>query len=119
LIRPIVLPSRSANQAKFPVGILIGGTSLVVVRVETHGVRVSPVVSITGLAVTEIRDVNVGPQPQVIGQLPTDMVWVFVDDDLISIPEPVATKADVIRSHAEIKAAEEILGLESKSIWND
>ena len=55
---------------------------------------------------SKIFDVNVGAQPGVIGQIPAFVVWVFVDDDLIGIPEPAAAEADVVGRDAEVKAAE-------------
>src|SRR5271165_2989671 len=49
---------------------------------------------------------NVGAQPGVIGQIPAFVVRVFVNDDLIGIPDPVVAEADVVGSDAEVKAAE-------------
>ena len=49
---------------------------------------------------------NVGAQPGVVGQIPAFVIRVFVDDDLIGIPEPAAAEADVVGRDAEVKAAE-------------
>jgi hypothetical protein len=29
------------------------------------------------------------------------MVWVFIDDDIVTVPEPVAAEADVVGSDAK------------------
>ena len=49
---------------------------------------------------------NVGAESSVIGQIPAVVVGIFVDNDLIRIPEPIAAVADIVRSNAEVKAAE-------------
>ena len=48
---------------------------------------------------------DVGAEPHVIGQVPPVVVGVFVDDDLIGIPDPAVAETNVIRRHAEVKAA--------------
>jgi len=50
--------------------------------------------------------VNVGAKPYVIRQIPSDVVRIFVDHDLIRIPEPVTAEAEVIRGDAEVEPAE-------------
>jgi hypothetical protein len=65
-----------------------------------------PSISAKWLAVAEIGHVDVGAEPHVIGQVPSVVVGVFVDDDLIRIPEPAVTETNVIRRYAEVKAAE-------------
>jgi hypothetical protein len=63
-------------------------------------------ISAKWLAVAEIGHVDVGAEPHVIGQVPSVVVGVFVDDDLIRIPEPAVAETNVIRRYAEVKAAE-------------
>lgn len=48
----------------------------------------------------------VGAEANVIGEVPADVVGIFVDDDLVGIPEPIAAEAEVGRSNAEIEAVE-------------
>jgi hypothetical protein len=50
--------------------------------------------------------VNVGPEPDVVGEIPAHVVGIFVDHDLIAIPGPVAAEAEVDWSHTEVEAAE-------------
>ena len=49
---------------------------------------------------------NVSAESHVVSEIPAVVVGILIDDDVIAIPEPVATVANVIRSHAEIEAAE-------------
>ena len=49
---------------------------------------------------------NVGAEPDVVGQIPADVVRVVVDHDLIAIPEPVAAIFDVVRRDTEVKSTE-------------
>ena len=49
---------------------------------------------------------DVRPQSRVIGEIPADVVRVFVDDDLVRIPEPAIHKRVVLWSHAEVEAIE-------------
>jgi hypothetical protein len=58
-----------------------------------------------GLPISEIIDVNVGPEPDVVGKIPTIMVWIFVNDDLVGVPEPIVAETDVSRSHTESEIA--------------
>ncbi len=62
-----------------------------------------PLVRLSG---SQVHDVDVGSQPHVVGQVPAGMVGIFIDDDVIAVPEPVAAEANVIRSDTEIEAAE-------------
>ena len=48
---------------------------------------------------------NVRTETYVVGEIPAHIVGIFVDHDLVAIPEPVADIADVNRSYAEIKPA--------------
>ena len=49
---------------------------------------------------------DVGAQPNIVSQIPTDMVGIFVNHDVIAIPQPVAAIADVDRGHTKVEAAE-------------
>jgi hypothetical protein len=50
--------------------------------------------------------VDVGAEPDVIGEVPAIVVGVIVDNDVIAIPEPVIAVSKVKRANAEIEAAE-------------
>jgi hypothetical protein len=54
---------------------------------------------------SQILHVNVGAEPDVVSQIPSDMIGVVVDDDLIRIPQPVAAEAKVVRRYAKVEAA--------------
>jgi hypothetical protein len=49
---------------------------------------------------------NVGSEPDVVGEVPAVVVGVFVDHDIVAIPKPVAAEADIVGSDAEIESAE-------------
>ena len=49
---------------------------------------------------------HVGSHADVVRQIPSVMVGIFVDNDLIRIPEPIVAVADIVRSNAKVKAAE-------------
>jgi hypothetical protein len=53
----------------------------------------------------QIEDVNISAQSHVIGKVPTNVVRVFVNHDLITVPEPVTAKADIVWGNAEEEAA--------------
>jgi len=57
------------------------------------------------LACPEIHHVNVRAEPDVICQIPADVVRVVVNHDLVGIPEPVVAEAKVIRGNAKKEAA--------------
>jgi hypothetical protein len=59
-----------------------------------------------GLAVPQVLDVNVCAEPYVICEIPTIVIRVLIDHDLIGIPEPVIAEAEIVRGDAKIKAAE-------------
>ena len=48
---------------------------------------------------------DVCAQSGVIGQVPTRMVRVLVNHDLVRVPEPVVAEVDVIGSHEEVETA--------------
>jgi hypothetical protein len=60
----------------------------------------------TGRSGSQIHHVDVYAEADVVCQVPADVVGIFVDDDVVAIPEPAVAKADVVRSDAEIEAAE-------------
>lgn len=49
---------------------------------------------------------DVGAEPHVVGEVPTDVVGVIVDDDVIVVPEPVAHIIIVVRRDGEEIAAD-------------
>jgi hypothetical protein len=40
----------------------------------------------------EVLDVNVSTQSGVVGQIPAYVVWIFVNDDVVTIPIPAISK---------------------------
>jgi hypothetical protein len=50
------------------------------------------------------HDVNVSTQPPVMSEIPSDVVWVLANHDLIRIPEPVIAKSVVVWGNAEEEA---------------
>src|ERR1700689_2249618 len=50
---------------------------------------------------SEVLHVNVSSQPRVVGEIPAVMVGIFVDHDLVAIPEPVGGQCQVKRGNAE------------------
>jgi hypothetical protein len=50
--------------------------------------------------------VNVGTEPDVVSEIPADVIRVVVEHNIVTIPEPVRAQADLERRHAEIVAAE-------------
>jgi hypothetical protein len=53
----------------------------------------------------EKQNVNVSAKTHVVGQVPTNVVWILVNDDLVTIPEPISAIAQVVGSDAEKEAA--------------
>lgn len=49
---------------------------------------------------------DVGAEANVVGKVPAVVVGVFVDNDIVTVPEPVAAEADVVGGDAEIESAE-------------
>ena len=54
---------------------------------------------------SQIRYVDVGSEPDVISQVPADVIGIVVDDDVVRIPEPAVTEANVIGSDREVETA--------------
>ena len=50
--------------------------------------------------------VDVGSQSRVVGEIPAVVVGVFVDNDLVAVPEPATAQGQVKRGNAEGPAAE-------------
>jgi hypothetical protein len=50
--------------------------------------------------------VDISPEPNVIGQIPSHVVRVLVDDDLVGIPEPTIAIAHIKGCNAEKKSTE-------------
>ena len=49
---------------------------------------------------------DVGSEPDVIGEVPADVIGIVIDDDVVRIPVPAVTVAHIVRSHVEEEAAE-------------
>lgn len=49
---------------------------------------------------------DVGSQTDVVGQIPSRMIGIFIKDDLVTTPVPVIAVADVIGRDGEIESAE-------------
>lgn len=58
------------------------------------------------MRLAQILDVHVSAEPGVVGQIPAGVVGVFVNDDWIRVPEPVADVVDVAGEDAEVPAVE-------------
>lgn len=58
------------------------------------------------LAVAQILDVHVRPRPFVVRKIPTNVVRILVNHDVVRIPKPVAAVPKVTGRYAEIKSAE-------------
>jgi len=56
--------------------------------------------------VAEILHVDVTAESGIIGQVPAVVVGIFVDDDGIAVPIPVVRVGVIVRSYAEVEAAE-------------
>ncbi len=59
------------------------------------------------LAISQIFDVDVCPEPSVIGQVPSVMIGVVVDYDTVAVPQPVVAETVIIRCYAEVESVEE------------
>jgi hypothetical protein len=49
--------------------------------------------------------VDVGAQPDIVGEVPAVVVGIVVDDDVVAIPEPVIAVSQVEIANAEIEAS--------------
>src|SRR6202158_3059814 len=49
---------------------------------------------------------DVGSEPDVIGEVPADMIGIVIDDDVVRIPEPVVTEINVEWSYGEVETAD-------------
>jgi len=49
---------------------------------------------------------DVGSEPDVIGEVPANVIGIIVDDDVVGIPEPVVTVTKVVGSYGEVETAE-------------
>jgi len=52
----------------------------------------------------KILHVDVGAQPDVIGEIPALMVGIFIDHDVVSVPVPVIDESQVKGGDAEVEA---------------
>src|ERR1700691_2913812 len=69
---------------------------------ETLRLKPAPLES----AIAEILDVYVCSQPDVVRQVPAVMIGIFVDHDIVGIPEPVIAVAYIVRRHRKIESTE-------------
>src|SRR5579863_7571193 len=58
------------------------------------------------LTSAQVHHVDIGAEAGVIRQVPAGMIRVFVNDDVVGIPEPAVHKANVIRGNAPIPIPE-------------
>jgi hypothetical protein len=54
---------------------------------------------------SEVFDVDVGTESDIVGEVPAGVVGIFVDHDVVAVPEPVVAVADVVGSDAEVESA--------------
>jgi hypothetical protein len=50
--------------------------------------------------------VGVGSEPGVIGEIPAWVIWVVVQHDVVTVPQPIVGVVVVVRRDAPVKAAE-------------
>ena len=48
---------------------------------------------------------HVRAQPDVIREIPANMVWIFIDHDVVAVPEPIAAIDNVVWGDAEEEAS--------------
>ena len=60
---------------------------------------------------SKILHVRVDAEPRVIRQIPSVIVWIGIENDVIGVPHPVADIAHVIRCNAEVEA------IEPETVW--
>ena len=48
---------------------------------------------------------NVSTKSHVIGEIPADVVWVFINHDLVAVPKPVIAETNIVGGNVEIKPA--------------
>ena len=58
------------------------------------------------LAGAEIGYVNVGAEPDVVGEVPADVVGIVVDNDVVVVPAPIVARIVIVLGDAEEEAAE-------------
>jgi len=57
------------------------------------------------LIISHIQNVNVCPQPRVVGKIVAGIVRIVVDYDVVGVPSPVIDVDNINRSNAEVEAA--------------
>ena len=55
---------------------------------------------------SQVLNVDVGTEPDIVGEIPAVVVGIFVDDDVVAVPEPVVAVGEVECADAEIETAE-------------
>src|ERR1035441_59702 len=67
----------------------------------------------------QVFDVSVGAQPRVVGKIPANMVWVFVDHDLIASPVPAGDDVVIVRGDVPVEIVEpEAFPVSSREVEN-
>jgi hypothetical protein len=56
-------------------------------------------------ALAEVLDVDVSAEAGVVGEVPAGVVRIFVDNDLVGVPEPAVDVAKVVRGYAKVEAS--------------
>jgi hypothetical protein len=59
-----------------------------------------------GLVRAEILDVQVGAETDVVRQVPSHVIRIRVDRDLIGVPQPIVGEAVIVSRDAEVETAE-------------
>ena len=54
----------------------------------------------------QVHHVDVGAESDVIGEIPTVMIGVVIDDDVIAVPVPIAHIGNIHRCDAEVESPE-------------
>src|SRR5260370_42363256 len=58
------------------------------------------------LTVAKIQDMRVSAEPHVVCEIPSFVIRIVINHDLIAVPQPIAGVIVVIRCNAEVKTAE-------------
>jgi len=58
------------------------------------------------MCLAQIHDVDVGAEARVVGQVVAGIIGIFVDDDVVRVPEPAVHEADVIGRDAPVPVVE-------------
>jgi hypothetical protein len=56
-------------------------------------------------SISQIQDVHVNAQPDVIGKVIAGVVWIVIDHDVVVVPEPVVSVVVIVLRELEVEAA--------------